>query len=197
MTSSMELQRWNEDFCLATPATHAERRDNTRYPCEGKVKIYREGAASAFWGIVSDLSYGGCYVESPSPLPVGSRIKLSLTILDMDLEVEGKVAAVHPMVGMGIMFLSCSAQTNQSLEQMLSTLAGTMMAPEPSALLGLASDPVPGELEMMPSFKVSPGAACSVLDQIVAHLSRSSVLTRHDLLDILQEVRRCENNRRS
>jgi len=190
----MELQDRNENFYFAAPVSYAERRDNTRYPCEGKVEIHREGSTGVFWGIVSDLSYGGCYVESPSPLPVGSRISLSLSILDMDLEVEGKVAAVHPMVGMGVMFISCSGQANQILQQMLAMLASSMMAPEPVALPISLADCDSGELDMLSSFKVSPQTACSVLDQVVAHLSRSAVLTRRDLVDILQEAK-CERRK--
>lgn len=185
MGAFMEHQR-PETAHYVAKSTHAERRDNTRYACEGKAEIRREGLTSVLWGIVSDLSYGGCYVESASPLPVGSRIIVTLTILDITLEVKGTIAAVHPMVGMGIMFLSCSAQTNQILEQMLSQLASVPLAPVPLPLSPLESASGLGEIDTLSAFKPAPEVARSVVDQIITHLSRSAVLTRRDLLDILR-----------
>ncbi|MGA3209711.1 MAG: PilZ domain-containing protein [Terriglobales bacterium] len=185
----MEQQHQDELAHYVAKATHAERRDNTRYTCEGKAEVRREGLPSVLWGIVTDLSYGGCYIESPSPLPVGSRIILTLTILDVTLEVKGTVAAVHPMVGMGIMFLSCSAQTNETLERMLSNLASVPLPAQPLPISDLESSTALGEIDLLRKFKPSAEVARSVLEQIIIHMSRSAVLTRRDLLEILEEVR--------
>lgn len=53
---------------------------------------------------LSDLSLGGCYVETESPFPLQTRIDLSLRAGEMEVGVCGVVRVVHPGHGMGIEF---------------------------------------------------------------------------------------------
>jgi CheY-like chemotaxis protein len=54
--------------------------------------------------ILTDLSLGGCYVETESPFPENSVITLCLKAEDMEVQAEGVVRVMHPGFGMGIEF---------------------------------------------------------------------------------------------
>jgi CheY-like chemotaxis protein len=53
---------------------------------------------------LTDLSLGGCYVETESPFPERSGITLCLNAEDMEVQAEGMVRVMHPGSGMGIEF---------------------------------------------------------------------------------------------
>ena len=55
---------------------------------------------------LTDLSLGGCYVETESPFPERSGIVLCLKAEDMEVQAEGMVRVMHPEYGMGIEFAS-------------------------------------------------------------------------------------------
>lgn len=59
---------------------------------------------------LTDLSLGGCYVETVSPFPERSGITLGLKAGDIQVEAEGLVRVMHPECGMGIEFASATPE---------------------------------------------------------------------------------------
>ena len=55
---------------------------------------------------LTDLSLGGCYVESESPFPVNTRLDLVLQARGTFAAAQGWVRVLHPSYGMGIEFLA-------------------------------------------------------------------------------------------
>lgn len=55
---------------------------------------------------LSDLSLGGCYVETQSPFPERVGVVLCLKLSNMEVQCEGVVRVMHPGMGMGIVFAS-------------------------------------------------------------------------------------------
>ena len=55
---------------------------------------------------LTDLSLGGCYVETESPFPEHSAITLCLKADGMETQANGTVRVMHPSFGMGIEFPS-------------------------------------------------------------------------------------------
>src|SRR5271157_2992059 len=45
---------------------------------------------------LSDLSLGGCYLETDSPFPAGTRVILSIRTAHLHLHAEGAVRVMHP-----------------------------------------------------------------------------------------------------
>ncbi len=64
---------------------------------------------------LTDLSLGGCYVETESPFPERSRIVLCLKAADMEVQAEGSVRVMHPGFGMGIEFVSRTAEQREQV----------------------------------------------------------------------------------
>ena len=85
-------------------AEFKERRKHPRYPCDTGVRIHPEGGNAGYWGTVGDISIGGCYVFSFSPLPTGVAVTLAIKANDKEINVAGRTVSSHPGVGMGIAF---------------------------------------------------------------------------------------------
>jgi len=80
---------------------------------------------------LTDLSVGGCYVETESPFPERALIDLCLKAADMEFHVDGLVRVMHPECGMGIEFPSRTSEQREKVAgfiQFLSSCPG--MIPE-------------------------------------------------------------------
>jgi hypothetical protein len=163
-----------------------ERRRHLRLRCEGKAEVRTAGSPVVSWGTVTDLSAGGCYIETASPLPAGRRVGLNLTVLDIALRLHGKVVVSHPMIGMGIMF---ETPTPEKLGEAVSLLTvDAVNSASSAAALAPVAAATPGPPPSGSStFSVSPEVACSLLVDVIRHFSHQAVLTRGDLLRILQQ----------
>jgi CheY-like chemotaxis protein len=71
---------------------------------------------------LTDLSLGGCYLESTSPFPVSTRVTLSMRAAGIELRAEGVVRVMHPDQGMGVEFTQSTAEHRALLEKFLSLL---------------------------------------------------------------------------
>jgi hypothetical protein len=71
-------------------------------------------------GHTSDLSLGGCYVESLFPLPAGTPVDVRLTLTNEVVIADGTVATCDRQVGNGIRFSHMLAEDSDRLELFLS-----------------------------------------------------------------------------
>ncbi len=111
------------------PAEHQERRRYARYPCDLGVEVRTRDAKSGYWGTLGDISLGGCYVYTFSPLPSGSAVALKIKTSDAEIEMAGKVVAFHPGVGMGIEFEGGFAEgAEENLKTLIAALEGSKEA---------------------------------------------------------------------
>ena len=80
---------------------------------------------------LTDLSLGGCYVETESPFPERSGITLCLNAEDMEVQAEGLVRVMHPGFGMGIEFAARTADERAQVARFIGFLTsrpGTLPA---------------------------------------------------------------------
>jgi PilZ domain-containing protein len=83
---------------------YKEKRKHPRYPCDTGVRVHPESGNAGYWGTVGDISLGGCYVFTFSPLPAGQVVTLEIKANDKEIGLAGKTVSSHPGVGMGIAF---------------------------------------------------------------------------------------------
>ena len=83
---------------------YKERRRHPRFPCDTGVRVHPQTGNAGYWGTVGDISLGGCYVFTFSPLPVGQAVTLEIKINDKEISLAGHTVSSHPGVGMGIAF---------------------------------------------------------------------------------------------
>lgn len=72
---------------------------------------------------LSDLSIGGCYLETPSPFPVHAELELSLRASDVEVKITGLVRVMHPGYGMGLEFISDQGEHRDLIAQFISLLS--------------------------------------------------------------------------
>jgi c-di-GMP-binding flagellar brake protein YcgR len=72
---------------------------------------------------LTDLSLGGCYVETASPFPEGVLVDLGLRAGDMEIHNEAVVRVMHPAVGMGLEFPSRTAEQREAVTNFIQFLA--------------------------------------------------------------------------
>jgi CheY-like chemotaxis protein len=79
---------------------------------------------------LTDLSLGGCYMETPSPFPEGTCLILKLRTGQVQLQASGVVRVMHPAHGMGIEFAGATEQRDE-IEAFIQSLdAGRENKPE-------------------------------------------------------------------
>ncbi len=64
---------------------------------------------------LTDLSLGGCYVQTESPFPQSSAVDLCLRTAGMEIHTEGLVRIMHPGHGMGIEFPARTEEQRKSV----------------------------------------------------------------------------------
>jgi PilZ domain-containing protein len=81
-----------------------ERRRYPRYACDTGVRVHPEKGTAGYWGTVADVSFGGCYIFTFSPLAAGQIVTLIIKTDGGELNVAGRIVSCHPGVGMGVAF---------------------------------------------------------------------------------------------
>ena len=73
---------------------------------------------------LTDLSLGGCYVQTESPFPQSSAVDLCLRASGMEIHTEGLVRVMHPGHGMGIEFPARTEEQRKSVGDFIESLTG-------------------------------------------------------------------------
>ena len=85
---------------------------------------------------LTDLSLGGCYVETQSPFPQSSSVDLCLRAAEMEIHTEGLVRVMHPGRGMGIELPARTEEQRKSVADFIDFLTS-----RPGATPELESSP--------------------------------------------------------
>ncbi len=94
---------------------------------------------------LTDLSLGGCYVETESPFPQSSAVDLCLRAAGIEIHTEGLVRVMHPGRGMGIEFPANTEEQRKSVGEFIEFLssqpgATPQLETSPRALVANALD---------------------------------------------------------
>jgi c-di-GMP-binding flagellar brake protein YcgR len=116
--SQQPATRANAGFGLLS-ASSSNRREKSRYACRLGADIYRAGEKVPHRCTLSDISTGGCYVESPAPFPAGTTVQIVVRTLEMKVQVLGTVLAMHPGFGMGVEFSLKSPYEREQVQQLI------------------------------------------------------------------------------
>jgi len=106
------------DQTVSSEGHRPDRRGYRRLKVSVPVEMNLEGSESPIRGATSDLSAGGCYIETMYPFPPG-------TILDMKLQLENTlliaatVVTCDPQVGNGIQFTRMLPEDREELQAFL------------------------------------------------------------------------------
>jgi DNA-binding response OmpR family regulator len=71
---------------------------------------------------LTDLSLGGCYLETESPFPEHALVDLCLKAANMEIHADGMVRVMHPASGMGVEFPSRTSEQRQTVADFIDFL---------------------------------------------------------------------------
>ena len=77
---------------------------------------------------LTDLSLGGCYVETDAPFPERALVDLCLKSGEMEVHTEGMVRVVHPSHGMGVEFPSRTSEQRAQVGNLINFLRSNSSA---------------------------------------------------------------------
>src|SRR5271165_3233624 len=135
---------------------------------------------------LTDLSLGGCYVETDAPFPERALVDLCLKTEEIEVHTEGMVRVTHPGRGMGVEFPSRTAEQRAQVGNLISFLRRS-----PEAMLELMISPralVADIKQFEPEEKVETSSE-DFDDPLLELLRRGSQLHEDDFLDELREQR--------
>jgi hypothetical protein len=80
----------------------ADRRDSPRYALTLVAEVTEPLNSTALSARSSDVSRGGCYIDTLNPLPTGTRIRIKLRNGEDIFETQARVVYTCPGLGMGV-----------------------------------------------------------------------------------------------
>jgi CheY-like chemotaxis protein len=101
----------------------SDRRIQSRHACRLGADLYRAGVNVPHRCSLSDISTGGCYVESTSPFPAGTPVEIVVRTREMKIHLKGAVLAMHPGFGMGVRFHLRTAEERDHVQTLIALLA--------------------------------------------------------------------------
>jgi len=137
---------------------------------------------------LTDLSLGGCYLQTEAPFPEGSLIDFCLKTKELEVHTDGMVRVTHPGHGMGVEFPSRTAEQREQVVKVIDFLRscpGTMpdLSVSPKALVADLTQFEPGE---------RPADSEEWEDPLLELLRRGASLQQEDFLSELQHQRNPE-----
>ncbi len=136
---------------------------------------------------LTDLSLGGCYVQTDSPFPESALVDLCVRANELEVHTEGMVRVAHPNHGMGVEFPS---RTSEQRAQVLNLI--TFLQNNSSAQPELSVSPkalVADLTQFEPAEKAAPEAAEDMEDPLLELLRRGTSLQQEAFLTELQHQR--------
>jgi DNA-binding response OmpR family regulator len=164
-----------------------------------KLKIWLQAAASILGSEASeavphckltDLSLGGCYVETNAPFPERALIDLCLKTAELEVHTEGMVRVAHPGHGMGVEFPSRTAEQRAQVANLINFLRQG-----PSAMPELIISPraLVADLNQFESAdKLVAEANEELEDALLELLRRGAALQQEEFLSELRQQRNPE-----
>ncbi len=162
----------------------SERRQSTRYKCQGSAEFRVDGSDVRTWGTFTDLSMHGCYIEMTATYPVGAVVNLGLGLNGMQVDVKGEVRVSYPFLGIGVAFRDVSEESTTRLREMVRSLL-------PAVHLGISPS---GKVVAQPSRAASPKSSLplivdptAALQAMVEHFEAHRILTQEEFVLLLRK----------
>jgi hypothetical protein len=157
-----------------------ERRRHQRFPFNATADIVEPRSNTHINGRTSDLGQGGCYVDTLSPFPAGTLVKIRISRESESFEAEAKVSYSVVGMGMGLAFTAIQPQHLKIFRKWIVDLGGTLPAE-----IGV---PSPDHKEDGGSGELSEGNS-RVLHELITALMRRGILAEAEGKEFLRKLK--------
>jgi CheY-like chemotaxis protein len=109
----------------------ADRRSRSRKGCSLSAEVYQADHKVPNRCRLSDVSNGGCYVETPLPFATGTALEIMVRTDELKLRIYGKVKSTHPGFGMGVQFNLDTPEQHSQVQQLIACATALLEEAEP------------------------------------------------------------------
>jgi CheY-like chemotaxis protein/c-di-GMP-binding flagellar brake protein YcgR len=135
---------------------------------------------------LTDLSLGGCYVQTDAPFPECSLVDLCFKANELEVHTEGMVRVAHPGQGMGLEFPSRTPEQRAQVANLITFLQNNSNAlPE----LSISPKALVADLTQFEAVDKSAQGAEDMEDPLLELLRRGTSLQQDEFLGELQHQR--------
>lgn len=152
-----------------------ERRAHVRYPFTAAADVLDTISGTRLSARCSDLGFGGCFIDTTSPFPVGTAVIVRLTMEQKSFQANASVTYSMPGMGMGLAFTAAEPNQVWVLKQWIGELSGE----KPRDLAPVQ----PPKKEEPQEENSQPGAGSEsvfVLNELIISLMRKKILTESE-----------------
>ncbi len=138
---------------------------------------------------LTDLSLGGCYVQTDAPFPERALVDLCLKAQEMEVHTEGMVRVTHPGHGMGVEFPSRTPEQRAQVGNLINFLRN---CPATALELSISPRALVADLTQFEPGDRKEDAGEELEDPLLELLRRGTSLQQEDFLSELQQQRNPE-----
>jgi hypothetical protein len=154
-----------------------ERRAQVRFPFTAAAEVYELRSQTRVRGRCSDLSPGGCYVDTLIPFEVGAVVRVHIARDSREFEAAAVVTYAHVQMGMGLAFTEITRERQDVLRSWIAELSGKQ-PPEPAVS---TSGPESGAMDAHANMRL-------VLNELIYLLVRKKIITEIEGAGLLRQV---------
>ena len=103
------------------------RRLYPRMKCRVTIELQPGTEGTPILGNLTDISLGGCYIETSAILPTRSKLKMVFSIDDGRLQAEGFVVRIDPGSGVAVQFNDMNREDREKMHRILEYVHNTTM----------------------------------------------------------------------
>ena len=158
-----------------------ERRQHPRFAFNATADVMEPQSKTHINGRTSDLGQGGCYVDTLSPFPVGTLVRIRISRGSHSVEAEAKVSYSKVGMGMGLAFIAVQPEHLKVFRSWILELSdglpadGTVPSPEKKVAGGVGDSSKPEHPQ--------------VLHELISVLMRKGVLTETEGKEFFRKLK--------
>jgi diguanylate cyclase (GGDEF)-like protein/putative nucleotidyltransferase with HDIG domain len=99
--------------------SYKDRRLHPRLKCRVTIELHSESDPAPVFVNLTDISMGGCYIETSTILSPGTKLKLAFSMDDASLTAEGVVARSDPGSGAAVQFKEVNREGRERMFRIL------------------------------------------------------------------------------
>jgi hypothetical protein len=156
-----------------------ERRVQTRFPFTASADVYELRSQTRLNGRCSDLSVGGCYIDTLSPFPVGAVVRVRLVRDSRAFESAAVITYAHTSMGMGLSFTGMKREDQEVLRSWIADLSGEQ-PPELAVSLEAPAPPAPPPAGNQTETTDTNASLQPIVYELITLLMRKKLITENE-----------------
>ena len=153
-----------------------DRRLHKRHPFSATAEVVDTGSGARLSTRAADLNKGGCYLDMMNPLPVGSNVRIRITMDGAELRCTAVVRDSQPGMGMGVAFTDLNDSRKALIDSWIERLGS------------------PGGVDLPPSLSSETAKPAAVhqkrealAEKLIDLLHKKGLLTSNDVASLLRD----------